>query len=131
MSDARAQFDKEMKRLQLMDAVAAKTIQRSVDQMLRDAAVKGPPQQALAFEAVDDQDTNAKQATKILKALRKAGAKGVTNLDLNKICLRYGARIHTLRHADGHKISTTQEKGRVFRFTLITDAVSLGRQAVS
>lgn len=40
----------------------------------------------------------------------------VTNRDLNKICFRYGARIHELRK-EGHKIVTSRVKEGLFSFT--------------
>lgn len=56
------------------------------------------------------------QQLKILKLLHQRGAQGVTNIELNNLCLRYGARLFDLRkHWD---IVTKQESEGVFRFTL-------------
>jgi hypothetical protein len=57
------------------------------------------------------------QAELILAAMQEAGDKGVTNLDLNKICFRYGGRIFDLRE-QGHNIVTINEGKGVFRFVL-------------
>ncbi len=63
-------------------------------------------------------DTQAPRITgqrlKILERLREGPA---TNMELNAICFRYGARIHELRGL-GFKIKTVQEKAGVFRFEL-------------
>jgi hypothetical protein len=48
------------------------------------------------------------KAMLVLERLQKAGAGGVTNVELTKTCLRYGARIYELR-AKGHDIETVDE----------------------
>jgi len=42
---------------------------------------------------------------KILKELRKLGEFGATSKQLNRICFRYGARLHEMRR-DGHNIES-------------------------
>lgn len=56
------------------------------------------------------------QTAKILKLLKEKGS--ATNVELNKICFRYGARIHDLRHDEGYDIISVHEKGGVWRFYL-------------
>jgi hypothetical protein len=53
------------------------------------------------------------QTARILKMLKQQGE--LTNLELNKICFRYGARIYELRR-EGHKIVSVREKHGVWRF---------------
>jgi len=67
------------------------------------------------------------QTTTMLKMLRTAGQKGVSNYDFtNQRILRYSSRIAELRH-DGYNILTERvqlDNGRytnVFRYTLLTD----------
>ncbi len=55
------------------------------------------------------------QRESVLLALRAAGTGGVTNLQLNAICFRYGARIWELRR-EGYDIETKPEGESVFRF---------------
>ena len=55
------------------------------------------------------------QTKRILKLLREKGT--VTNVELNRICFRYGARIYELRK-DGHVIVTNRVREGVFEFTL-------------
>ncbi|MDQ0825375.1 hypothetical protein QFZ60_001548 [Arthrobacter sp. B2I5] len=50
---------------------------------------------------------------RILKVLKTEGQ--ATNHQLNKICFRYGARIHELR-AEGHDILSVKEKDGLWRF---------------
>lgn len=57
------------------------------------------------------------QRGQILGLLRLAGRNGVTNLELNKICLRYGARIYELRRL-GYRIATESLGDGVFKFIL-------------
>lgn len=45
------------------------------------------------------------QKDRVLNAIRNAGNEGAYNSDLNKICFRYSACIHILRH-EGHLIET-------------------------
>ena len=60
------------------------------------------------------------QRGEILAALRLAGSGGVSNVELNKICFRFGARIWELRRA-GFTIKTTNEGDGVFRSTLLSE----------
>ena len=53
------------------------------------------------------------QTGKILKLLQKK--QHVTNLELNRICFRYGARIHELR--DQYQIECEYIKPGVFEYT--------------
>jgi hypothetical protein len=51
----------------------------------------------------------------ILKLLKEAGARGLTNVQLNEICFRYGGRLFELRKA-GFEIETKAEGAGVYRF---------------
>jgi hypothetical protein len=53
------------------------------------------------------------QTAKILKLLKENGS--ATNLELNKLCFRYGARIFDLRK-EGHDILSVHEKDSKWRF---------------
>jgi hypothetical protein len=53
------------------------------------------------------------QTARILNLLKANGE--ATNGQLNKICFRYGARIHDLR-AEGHDILSVREKDGLWRF---------------
>jgi hypothetical protein len=53
------------------------------------------------------------QTARILKLLKAEGQ--ATNGQLNKICFRYGARLHELR-VEGHDILSVKEKGGLWRF---------------
>lgn len=55
------------------------------------------------------------QAERILALLEERDS--VTNLELNRICFRYGARIHDLRE-DGHNITSKRLKQGVWEFRL-------------
>jgi len=57
------------------------------------------------------------QATKIVELLTKKGKKGATNIDLNRIAFRYGARLHELRK-EGYVIKTQHIKGSIWVFRL-------------
>lgn len=57
------------------------------------------------------------QTQKILKLLKDAPDNTVTNADLNKVCFRYGARLHDLRNA-GHNITSRQLRKGLWAFTL-------------
>lgn len=58
------------------------------------------------------------QKERIYDLLEERGEQGVTNIELNEICFRYGGRLHELRQ-EGCRIRTTKVKGSVFRFTLL------------
>lgn len=60
----------------------------------------------------------ASQRDRILELLKAAGDGGVSNLVLNEICFRYGARIWELRQKDGWDIETICEGESIFRFVL-------------
>lgn len=62
----------------------------------------------------------ATQQEKILAILEKAGDHGVTNVTLNRIAFRYGARLHELRK-QGYQISTLYIAPGLFRFVLHKD----------
>lgn len=57
------------------------------------------------------------QKERILDKLERAGAKGVSNIDLNQICFRYSARLKDLRD-EGYQISTIRVKDSIFTFIL-------------
>lgn len=58
------------------------------------------------------------QTQRILRELRDK--RFVTNIDLNKICYRYSARIHELRN-DGWNIQRSYEKPSVYRYWLVEE----------
>lgn len=60
----------------------------------------------------------ASQKERIYDLLEERGEQGVTNIELNNICFRYGGRLHELRQ-EGCRIRTTHVKGPIFRFTLL------------
>lgn len=55
------------------------------------------------------------QTARILKLLKTNGS--ATNRELNRICFRYGARIHDLRR-EGWEITSVREKDGLWRFVL-------------
>jgi hypothetical protein len=57
------------------------------------------------------------QRDQILRLLRERGPSGVTNVELNGICFRYGARLWELRR-EGHSIRTENRGSGVFAFVL-------------
>ena len=57
------------------------------------------------------------QRDRILALLQAAGARGVTNLVLTHVCLRYGSRIWELRKE--YDIKTIAESESVYRFVLL------------
>jgi len=54
------------------------------------------------------------QADKILDLLESRNELGATNIELNRIAFRYGARLHELRK--DYRISTIYIKPGVFKF---------------
>jgi hypothetical protein len=60
------------------------------------------------------------QKQKVLEALRRGGKFGILNVELNKICFRYGARIHELRR-EGYDIRMQVDKKGLYRFTLMIE----------
>jgi hypothetical protein len=57
--------------------------------------------------------TGTSQTHRILKLLKAKGS--VTNIELNRVCFRYGARLLELRR-EGHDILTVQEARGKFRY---------------
>lgn len=57
--------------------------------------------------------TGTSQTHRILKLLKAKGS--ATNIELNRICFRYGARLLELRR-EGHDILTIQESRGKFRY---------------
>lgn len=55
---------------------------------------------------------------RVLAALQAAGPRGLTNVDLNQICYRYGARIEELRKA-GERIEKEWKDKGVWRYWLV------------
>lgn len=64
--------------------------------------------------------TKQSQTSRILALLRRK--KFVTNIDLNKICYRYSARIYELRN-DGWEIEREYQKPGVYRYWLVREDV--------
>ena len=62
---------------------------------------------------LEEMSESLTQTARILKLLKSEGQ--ATNRQLNRICFRYGARIHELR-IEGHDILTVREKDGLFRF---------------
>ena len=63
-------------------------------------------------------ETKTNQRTRILRELKDK--RFVTNLDLNKICFRYSARLAELRK-DGYNIQKEYERQGVFRYWLVPE----------
>jgi hypothetical protein len=64
-----------------------------------------------------DSPRRENQRTAILEALKKAGSKGCTNIELGEICQRFGGRIFELRK-EGFRIEREYIEESVFRYTL-------------
>ena len=60
------------------------------------------------------------QRDKIVSVLKRAGDLGVTNVELNKIALRYNARIQEL-YVRGYKIHSEELDGGVTKYILVTE----------
>lgn len=60
------------------------------------------------------------QRDKIIATLKRAGDSGVTNVELNKIALRYNARIQEL-YVRGYKIHSEELDGGVTKYILISE----------
>jgi hypothetical protein len=56
------------------------------------------------------------QREKILKLLHERGSAGITNIELNGYCMRFGARLWELRKE--WDIETVRESETIFRFIL-------------
>lgn len=70
------------------------------------------------FSYEEAQERIPSQLERILQALRNAGPDGVTNIELNKICLKYDARISDLRRK-GYVIRTESLGKGVYKYYLI------------
>jgi hypothetical protein len=57
------------------------------------------------------------QRERILALLLERGPQGATNVELNAIGFRFGARVHEIRKA-GWDVETKQESESLFRFIL-------------
>jgi len=62
-------------------------------------------------------DKFVSQRGRILALLRERGSTGVSNVELNSICFRYGGRLFELRKM-GFRIRTIRAGDSVFRFVL-------------
>lgn len=62
------------------------------------------------------------QAERILAFLRDRGPAGASNFELMRISYQYPARLHTLRHRDGHIIDNKHVKDQEWRITLVREA---------
>lgn len=62
------------------------------------------------------------QAQTILELLRERGDKGATNYELMKISYQYPARLHTLRHKEGHVIDARHVRDTLWNIVLVEDA---------
>ncbi|PYE51542.1 hypothetical protein HUB98_05920 [Paenibacillus barcinonensis] len=60
------------------------------------------------------------QRDKIIAALKRAGDSGVTNVELNKIALRYNARIQEL-YVRGYKIHSEELDGGITKYILVSE----------
>jgi hypothetical protein len=60
------------------------------------------------------------QRERVLSLLRTRGSSGATNVELNGICLRYGAGTFELRKM-GYGIDTQREGESGFRFVLLSE----------
>jgi hypothetical protein len=58
--------------------------------------------------------------SEILFALKQAGSRGITNVDLSKFALRYGGYLGAL-YEQGYKIDKEHLGNGVFRYTLISE----------
>jgi hypothetical protein len=60
------------------------------------------------------------QKRKIIAALKDAGSDGLTNVELNKISMRFGGHIGTLRR-EGYKIQKINLDGGLYKYILIAE----------
>ncbi|PIH59092.1 hypothetical protein [Paenibacillus sp. LK1] len=65
----------------------------------------------------ETQERTETQRDKIVSALKRAGDSGATNVELNKIALRYNARIQEL-YVRGYKIHSEELDGGVTKYIL-------------
>lgn len=75
---------------------------------------------------INDREKHRSQLDRILTLLRERGAAGATNVELNAICFRYGARLWELRKA-GYNIRTESLGDGLYRFTLLSEPVKATR----
>ncbi|MGB8590602.1 MAG: helix-turn-helix domain-containing protein, partial [Candidatus Acidiferrales bacterium] len=76
----------------------------------------------------EERDRRTSGRDRILEFLRARGAGGATNVELNAICFRYGARIWELRR-QGFVIATERAGGGTFRFTLKSESLLGGARS--
>ena len=76
-----------------------------------------------------DSDKRTNQREVVLAMLKAAGDAGVSNVQLNATCFRYGARIWELRKE--YEIETRRESEGVFRFVYKGPVVRGQRQLFS
>ena len=62
-------------------------------------------------------DKRPSQKVRIYRLLKERGENGATNIELNEIAFRYGARIKDLRD-EGSNIETKRLKSGLFKFIL-------------
>ncbi len=93
---------------------------RKRKQVLRIQVVQQLRPDAFAPRSLRDPITPS-QRSKILELLRQQCLIGATNLELNKICFRYGTRIFEA-HRLGYAIRTVREKEGFFRFVRMAEA---------
>ncbi|MGV2887169.1 hypothetical protein [Paenibacillus taichungensis] len=68
----------------------------------------------------ETQERTETQRDKIIATLKQAGDSGVTNVELNKIALRYNARIQEL-YVRGYKIHSEELDSGVTKYILISE----------
>jgi hypothetical protein len=73
----------------------------------------------------ESKERTPSQRQLILNELRKAGDKGVLNIDMTSISHRWGARIQEL-YVQGYEIELYNHGEGVVRYTLISEPESLG-----
>ncbi|HSW76022.1 MAG TPA: hypothetical protein VLG50_03195, partial [Candidatus Saccharimonadales bacterium] len=70
------------------------------------------------FESYDEaQNRIPSQKQKIVQLLRDAGAEGITNAELAKICLQYNSRLSELSK-EGYVIETIHVKDGLYKYVL-------------
>ncbi len=68
----------------------------------------------------EDDERRGSQRDEILSFLEARGPAGATNVELNEIGFRYGARLWELRK-EGYRIRTESLGDGLFRFTLLSE----------
>lgn len=66
----------------------------------------------------DDLERRSNSRAAVLRALRKAGKRGLTNVQLNRVAFRYGARIFELRQ-EGLRIDKECVAAGVYVYRLV------------